>query len=249
MCFKTMQELELWLQYNHNAILDNGSQGQCYKIGNNVFKIFLQYIDREVDWVSEYSKDEIMRFSFIENNTYIFPKDIIMVGNVVVGYITDYIDAKSLDRINPLSVDLDKFEISLEKVVPDVKKISDNGVMSYDVMYNILYGENGFNVIDTLDYSISNLSSRELYIENYRRFICGVRLFLIDGIFDEFIKNNGYLYDLCYDREANFVEFLKEFRMKLSENEGFEILTLANAKKSMSINKVNSRKYVRELHI
>lgn len=248
MFFKTFDELRIWLMFNKRNKLDSGSQGECYKIGNKVFKIFLQYIDDYVDWVDSYNKDDIMQFSSIINDTYVFPKDVIMVGDIVVGYITDYINSKSLYKINPLFIDLDMFECHLEEVNSDIKIISNNGILSFDVMYNILYGINGFNIIDTLDYSKNDKDALELYWINYERFIYEVRLFLIDGIFDKFVSNDKLLNDIFYDKEVDFVYFLKLFRHKLSENEGINILKLIDAKKSMNSCKSKNLKYIREYY-
>ena len=54
----------------------------------------------------------------------IFPNDIIYVGDTVVGYITDYVDARNLDSLNPLMVDLDRFELDLKRVYVDTEIIS-----------------------------------------------------------------------------------------------------------------------------
>ena len=54
------------------------------------------------------------------------------------------------------------------------------------------------------------------------------------------------LNDMCYDKEANFVCFLKMFRDKLSENEGKEILKLMDARNSMNKSKTKNLKYIRE---
>ena len=246
MKFNIIGEFYLWLRRHEMCILDSGSQGMCYRIGNKVYKIFLQYIDYEVDWVNSYSKDDIMQFSSVINNTYVFPTNVILVGDIVVGYIMDYVNAKSLYKINPFYVNLDKFQNSLENVVDDIRIISNNGILSFDVMYNILYGDNGFKVIDTLDYSKNDKNVLELYKINYERFIYEIRLFLIDGIFDKFISSDKMLNDMCYDKEANFVCFLKMFRDKLSENEGKEILKLMDARNSMNKSKTKNLKYIRE---
>lgn len=234
MRFETMDDLESFLRCNKQYILDSGTQGVCYKIEDNVYKIFYQYYDDDCDIMLSYSGDDIMQFSSFINNTYVFPSDLIMVGNEVVGYITKYVQGVSLFKVNPLKINLDKFQLFLELAMSDIRKISDNGVVSYDVMYNILYGRDGFKVIDTLEYSYSDIDRVELYNINYTRFIYEVRLFLIDGLFDKFINGNSVLYNLCYDNQASFLEFVKEFRKRLSENEGYLISSLGEANKSMS---------------
>lgn len=248
MKFNTFDELSLWLKcYENCKFNDSTSQGECYKIGNKVYKIFIQFLDEEYCDFIEYDNDSILQFSSIKNKTYIWPIDTIMVGDIVVGYITNYVDAKSLYKINPLLVNLDKFEKALESVIPDIKVISDNGVLTFDVAYNILYGRYGFKVIDHMEYSRTDMDSIELYRINKDRFNYEIRLFLIDGYFDEFINDNSLLYSMCYDHKVDVVDFLREFRRELSEKEGHEILRLGEAKKSMTIHKSRNPKYIRSL--
>lgn len=248
MKFNTIGEFYLWLRKYEMCILDSGSQGICYRIGNRVYKIFLQFIDEIAEDMIEYNKDDILQFSSIVNNTYIFPNDVIMVGDMVVGYITDYANAKSLDKIDPLSVNLDMFEKKLEDVYPDIKIISDNGVRSFDVVYNILYGKHGFRVIDTMEYTKTDMDSMELYRLNKKNFNTGIKLFLTDDYFDELLLCNDLLYSMYCDSGVDMVLFLKEFRKTLSEKEGFEILKLGDAKKSVSFKRKKNPKYIRDFY-
>lgn len=245
MKFNTIGELYLWLKKYEMCILDSGSQGICYRVGNKVYKIFLQFIDEISDDMIEYDKDEILKFSSITNNTYIFPNDVIMVRDMVVGYITDYVNAKSLDKIDPLSVNLDMFEKKLEDVYPDIKIISDNGVRSFDVIYNILYGKSGFRIVDMLEYTKTDMDSMELYRLNKKNFNIGIKLFLTDNYFDQFLLCNDFLYSMYCDPCVDMILFLKEFRKKLSEKEGFEIVKLGDAKKSVSFSRKKNPKYIR----
>ena len=247
MNFKTMEMFLQWIKQYEKYRLDCGIQGKCYKIGNKVFKIFTQFFDEEDDEMIIYSRDDILQFSSIGNGTYIFPSDTIVVGDIVVGYITDYVDATSLYKMSPLNISLDVFEKKLEKAMTDIRVISDCGVRSFDVTYNILYGACGFKVVDTMEYSRTNINNIELYKINRDNFINEIRLFLIDGYFDEFIERDDYLYSICYGLDGNFIQFLKEFRMKLSEYEGSQILNLGCAKKSLNNSKKRSSKYIREI--
>ena len=99
-----------------------------------------------------------------------------MVGDIVVGYIYDYVIGRELCSINPLNISLDKFDNNLEIVSRYIKIISDFGVRTYDVMYNILYGNRGFSVIDSLEYVFSFENSEELYRVNAKNFNYGIRM-------------------------------------------------------------------------
>lgn len=249
MRFKTMKEFKLWLIQHEMFRFNGGSQGVCYKIGNKVYKIFNSFIEEDDDIFISYDKCQILQFSSISNGTYIFPQDVIVVSDVVVGYTMEYVNAQSLYKINPLYVNLNVFESALKASLDDILIISKNGVLSFDVTYNMLYGNDLIKVIDTLDYSITDIDSDKLYAVNKERFFHEIRLFLIDGYFDRFISSDIFLYSMYCDKELEFIDFLRLFRKKLSEYEGHEILKLCDAKKSVDMIKKRRLKYIRELDV
>ena len=60
--------------------IGEGSQGICYldKESRLVYKIYHEFFN---GCMSDYNYNNIMQFSNIKNNTYIFPKDVIVVDN------------------------------------------------------------------------------------------------------------------------------------------------------------------------
>lgn len=248
MFFRTLEDLKLWLKIHKKHNFDGGSQGECYRIGNKVYKIFIQFIEDDEEDMIVYDKDEILRFSSVVNNTYIFPNDVIIVDDLVVGYITDYVDAVSLYRVNPLDVNLDLFERNLEFVYPDIEIISDRGICSYDVLYNIMYGKCGFKIIDTIEYTQPEIGYTDLYRINIKNFTNGIKLFLVDGYFDKFLSFNKELYDMYNDPNVDIIMFLCEFRKIISENEGYNVTRLSEVSKSICAKKVRSLKYIREIY-
>lgn len=243
--FSSTRALHKWIREHSQNFLDIGSQGKCYLVDGKVYKFFWKFIDRGFKDDVVYNKDEILRFSSVKNNTYVWPEDVITVGDTVVGYISEYVDSKSLFKINPFKTNLDVFAANVDEATSDIKIISNNGVLTFDVSYNTLYGDNGFKVIDTMEYASSTLDASELYKKNLRMFLYEIRMFLIDGCFDKFVEDNKYLYSLCYDDDS-FLVFIREFRRMLSEREGHEITTLGEAKSSVKFTKV--RRYVREIY-
>ena len=107
MKFKSKGELLLKLR-SFNSI-GEGAQGICYLDINNklVYKIYHDFLD---DYKCNYNYLDIMRFSNIKNNTYIFPKDVIYVKDEIVGYIEPYVNNKDLTKINPLKVSLKEYQ-------------------------------------------------------------------------------------------------------------------------------------------
>ena len=100
--------------------IGEGSQGICYLDKNNklIYKIYHEFFN---ECMSDYNYNNIMQFSNIKNNTYIFPKDVIEVDDKIVGYIEPYVNSKDLSSINPLKISLDKLITNINRVVRKLK--------------------------------------------------------------------------------------------------------------------------------
>lgn len=238
MKFRAKEEFDKFL--NNLSLLDVGSQGISYvnRKNNIVYKVFHDYF--EGDYCS-FDKEQILKFSFLKNNTFIWPNDVIEVGNQVVGYTTFYKKANNLYRLDPLLVNLNLFELAITKAKTDIKKLCEQKISIYDIMYNILYTRGNFYVIDTFEYS-NNLANDK---DNYRGFNLEIMYFLVSGYFDDFIKQDRVLSSMYKDKETDSLEFLKEFRKKVSEYMDKPILQLEAAKKL--VKKKGSNLYIREI--
>ena len=238
MKFFSKEHLDLFL--SNLIYLGQGSQGTCYlnKRTNMVIKIFNDYFDNEI---AGYSDEFLMRFSFIKNSSFVWPSDVIKIGNEVVGYTMPYKKAKNLYKINPLFVNLNTFDRAAQRVMNDVKVLSDNSIRLYDVIYNILYANGKFYVIDTLEYSKRKTS----YEENKKSIDDELKLFLVDNYFDDFVKNDSVLNEMYSNSDISALEFLRTFRTKLSEYVGKDIVKLNDAKCLIKRNEKSS--YMRDL--
>lgn len=245
------QNKEIMLMILQNKLyyekIGAGSQGTCYrnKKTNEVYKIFNQYIYDDEDKIL-YNKEELMRFNNVENKTFLWAKDVISIDSEIVGYITNYKDVKSLYKINPLKINLNKFCNCINFVQNDIKIISENGIRTFDLMYNILYGRKFF-VTDFDEFSYSDLDSRKLEQINNMNFNYELFYFLIDGYFDEFINDYDILRKLYKDKDADILCFINLFRKYLSEYIGDEIKTLNDAYKELNKEKTKELIYKRDL--
>ena len=209
-----------------------GSQGVCYynSYDNNVYKIYHQFFDdiMDEDFIVKYKQEDILRFSDINNDTFIWPNDVVRVKDEVVGYKSKFVNARPLYKINPLMINLDKFEKSIELSRKDIDIISDRNVLIFDVMYNILYG-NKFYVVDQDEYTFTDGNNAKLKDYNKANFDIELYYFLVDGIFQKFVDDNKVLKEMYDGKEAGVLEFLKLFRKSLSENVGRDIVRLSDA--------------------
>lgn len=206
-------------------IIGVGSQGVIYydKTKNICIKVFHEYFDNEI----EDNRDDILRFSHINNKTFIWPKDVVTVQGVTVGYTTNYIKANNLYKQDPLEINLNQFISAVKKTNNDIKKLTNNNIRIYDIMYNILYARSNFYVVDTDEYSNNQVK----FIDNAQGFNKEIKLFLVNGYFDYFVKQNRLLNKMYEDKDADILEFINLFKSSLQEVNDKEITKLKDARK------------------
>ena len=246
MIFKSMRELNHHIKMNC-VFISFGSKGTTYydKTSNKVIKIFDMTLNDDDYKYFEYRDVDFLRFKDATNSTFLFPIDVIRLKDRVVGYSTELAKGNSLYRTNPLSVNLDSINSAFIKTLLDVKTISNNGILTDDLPYNTIYYPKGKRlfIVDTDDYSFSNIGSSSLYVSNNRQVGNSLKMFLVDGYFDGVVCSNKYLYDLY--KNGDFLTFLREYRKVLSEMSSKEIVTLRDA--SNYVDKENRGNYVRLL--
>lgn len=223
--FNNKNNFDLYLK--RLFFLGMGSQGICYLDKKNkiVYKIFHGYFDDEDEG---YTADDILKFSGIRNNTFIWPSDVVYANGRIIGYTMPYVSSVNLCNTDLLSTNLNLLEKATDKSYCDIEILTKNNVCLYDVMYNILYSNGKINVIDSMEYNFGNASLKE----NMAAFDAEIRYFLVDNYFDEFVNNDILLREMYHDKKnVTSLEFLRMFRNKLSEYIGTDIDKLEKAKK------------------
>lgn len=223
--FNNKNNFDLYLK--RLFFLGMGSQGICYLDKKNkiVYKIFHGYFDDEDEG---YTADDILKFSGIKNNTFIWPSDVVYANGRIIGYTMPYVSSVNLCDTDLLSTNLNLLEKAIDKSYCDIEILTKNNVCLYDVMYNILYSNGKINVIDSMEYNFGNASLKE----NMVAFDAEIRYFLVDNYFDEFVNNDILLREMYHDKKnVTSLEFLRMFRNKLSEYIGTDIDKLEKAKK------------------
>lgn len=223
--FNNKNNFDLYLK--RLFFLGMGSQGICYLDKKNkiVYKIFHGYFDDEDEG---YTADDILKFSGIRNNTFIWPSEVVYANGRIIGYTMPYVSSVNLCNTDLLSTNLNLLEKAIDKSYCDIEILTKNNVCLYDVMYNILYSNGKINVIDSMEYNFGNASLKE----NMAAFDAEIRYFLVDNYFDEFVNNDILLREMYHDKKnVTSLEFLRMFRNKLSEYIGTDIDKLEKAKK------------------
>ena len=234
MVIKDKEEFLLYL--NNLRFLGLGFEGIAYydKRKKFVLKIYHDCFSDEFKECRYITKDEVLRFSEIINKTFIFPQEEIIYDDYVIGYVTSYQKGKTIDEINPLRINFQDFINSAIKVDDDIKILSENNILTFDVLYNTMYGGRKISVIDPTEYCFSRYSHEKLLDINRKNFNTGIILFLIDSYFDEFVSNNKELSELYRDKKQNIKYFLTSFKKYLSEYVGTDITKLQEAKRAMN---------------
>lgn len=253
MVFNTREEMKSYIS-NKFVYLGDGSQGTCFADYKNglVYKVFNDYLDDELFYFDDvpivsYSESEIMKFS-IDSDLCIFPIGLIMIGDIVCGYMCKYVSAKNLFKIDPLRVNLNSISTSYERAKNDIKKLSDNKVLFYDIMYNILYNgsKKRFYIVDPMDFSSSCADASLLYDVNLQRFNVEIKRFLIDGYFCDFVSCYCDLFSMYNDDNVDVISFINLFRTYVYEVTGKEITFLGEIRELMDKEYVSGN-YIREL--
>ena len=110
----------------------------------------------------------------------------------------------------------------------DIRKISNEGIVIYDLIYNLMQNKNEIYAIDTDDYFFSD--KEDVLRRNVNTFNDSIMTFLVDNYFDEFVQSNPKLLELYKGKDINLLDFLTLFDKLLSENVGKDIITLNDAK-------------------
>ena len=225
--------------------LHGGTTAYCYhdEINNLVYKIDKNYVNYNHPYWPD--QDKIMQFSDLSNNTVKFPIDVVLVGTIAVGYISEYVRANNLNLIDPLTMNLNTYTEYLKKAFDDIEDISRNQILANDVMYNILFGK-GFCIKDTDEFSKSYLNYENTLYYNKKRFFHECYLFLIDDFFTEFVNKIPALRQKYCSAEGNILDFMNCFRYYLNDAEGRDIVYLKDTVKSRNQSKSLKPHYIRK---
>lgn len=172
--------------------LGSGYNGSCYLTKENqVFKSFNN--------PSLYTNN-ISSLVGIYSSTYIFPKVLVSLDSIIIGYIKDYVDGVELQYINK-EISLEEYIIALKIAEYDIAAISYYRILSFDVdSSNILFStDNKFKIIDT-DFYRRLKSRKGLYASNLGDFSTSI-LYPILNVYDtgfhdkKLLKETGQLID------------------------------------------------------
>lgn len=168
-----------------------------------------------------------MGLSHIKNDTFIWPNDVIMIEDLVAWYTHSYFEGKNFCDFNdPFKVNLDNLSHAVCKANEDIKSLTDNGVKINDLLYNLMFDGKRIKVVDTFEFRKGDIT----YLENVEDLNNEIKMFLVDGYFENIVLDNKGLYKTYYDNSISAVTFLKLFRKYLEKIKKQEIKYLEQAR-------------------
>ena len=223
--FRNREELNDFL--STLKYIGEGIQGQSLldKKTNQVYKIFSEEELEGADY--GYTYNDIMGLSHIKNDTFIWPNDVIMIEDLVAGYTHSYFEGKNFCDFNdPFGVNLDNLSAAVVRVNEDIKLLSRRKVEINDLLYNLMFDGKRIKVVDTFEFRKGDIT----YLENVEDLNNEIKMFLVDGYFENIVLDNKRLYKTYYDNSISALTFLKLFRKYLEKIKNQEIKYLSDAR-------------------
>lgn len=165
-----------------------GTEGFCYIDNDLIYKIYFSYLDREFD------------FSIFKSPYISFPINYLYDRNFketdkVVGEIMPYFDKKDISKSisnDVLLSDIKKHSVS---IIEEIKKFP-NIQMNDLCWVNLLYNEEGFSIIDTTSWIITDKGVSEYNIKKFYGCLAWRIALEKLGLYNEILKNEVFINNL-----------------------------------------------------
>lgn len=229
MKFENKFELEEYLRDKEK--IGNGAEGVCYKIGDDVFKIYNYFFDKDINRLKHFDYKEFssyyLQFKDVRVDNFNFIKDVISLNDkYVVGSICKYVSGDSLQTDTLCTVPIDKIIDCISNLLPSIWNLSRNYNISVGDIFvnNIIYDGRNFNFIDTASYFYSIDEPYYTYKNNVIEIIREIMFNITNSynnnglIYDFFVKN-CFEYNYYFDNEllSNPIKLLKKLKSSLEE--------------------------------
>ena len=203
-----------YLDNEHNIVL---KVYHDYEIDDKMSHIYsgyehnLSYLfdgEAEEEIKPRVTKEDILKFSAIENDTFIWPKDIIEVNGEIAGYYYPYIIGVNLSSITTHDFQFKKLIEAITSSIDDIKRITASKVRITKLENNILYQNklNKLKVVGTSNYKFDQEVTLE---ENLAVFEKELKTVLVTK--RAYHINDNALLKILYDIYDNKQKSVKDF--------------------------------------
>lgn len=206
-------------------------EGECRRLNR-------QFVIKKIDNINKkiQTEDYFLKFKDLDMKVYIFAKKVFYIDNILKGYISKYSPGKNLSFIDRNKINFSELIEGCKEVYMDNYILSEKGIESLDVPFNILYRKGHFSIIDTCDYKYTDKESQYLYETSIKVFNSTILEFLAKSTFYQFVKSSKELSKEYKETEngADIALYIELLRKRLSEYLGFEVKYIRDAKSLMS---------------
>lgn len=217
--------------WNNLTSLGSLSEGECRRLKK-------QFVIKKIDNINEkiQTEDYFLKFKDLDMRVYIFAKKVFYIDNILSGYISKYSKGENLSFIDRNKINFSELVEGCKEVYNDNYILSEKGIESIDVPFNILYRKGHFSIIDTCDYKYTDKESKYLYETSIKVFNSAILEFLVKSTFYSFVKFSKELSKEYKETEngADISLYIELLRKKLSEYLGFEVQYIRDAKRLIS---------------
>ena len=174
--------------------LNEGSEGNLYRLGNEVLKIY-----KDNPLISKLSKEDIEYLSKLKLKRFVVPNEVISdEEGATLGYSANYLEEDKFDKI--YSMDSKHLREELSLLLDDIRILSMNGIELADLhLSNLMISNNKIYFLDLGSFRRTNDDFDELYMIN-------------KYIFEQFIVNDLFASSLS---KKNRKKLEKEFSSKI----------------------------------
>ena len=200
--------LDIADKYNlgRHCFIGKGSEGRAYKVGNEVVKLY-----NSTEFTKDIKYSKVITTQDIKSSSFVFPKKLFIVDDILVGYIYDYYPNDILQESfkNPnetYEIDLERLKRSYDKMYRNLSILTNDGIAAFDLACNILYNGESIKAIDTIKYAPSTEACK-----NFSSLDKGLKYYI-----HRFNRNYGTSKDISGDADINYIDHLvKKYGSKI----------------------------------
>ena len=149
--FNNLRKFNTYLEENKSRVLGYGVEGIAYLSKSNETIKDMQDIEEPIFYTDN---PDIIMSDDLDLSSFIFPKELFLIGNQIVGYRSDYFAGNIIKKRNGKieDIDIDALLEARERFIEDLRILTKEGYQLYDVAGNLLFDNKTLVAIDTLDY-------------------------------------------------------------------------------------------------
>ena len=183
--FKDLDEYRFFLSSQIKRRIGHGSEGIAYLTHDD--RVIKELINCK--WASMYDIDEIITSKRYNLESYIFPEELYVIDNMLVGYLSRYVKHDIFNNIDGAKYrNYDNLLKAYNKLLDDTDVLTRDNITINEVVCNLLFDENSLYLIDTCGYKkkdeedLANIDKIEYGLKFTLYTIFGINFFALKSI-------------------------------------------------------------------